>query len=78
MVYLWVMYQNVLDMVFFVSGGATMRKPYASSSNYILKMSNYSKGDWSSKWGEYYQDFMKKNKEKLWKFRYHFPGLKKM
>lgn len=76
--YLWVMYQNVLDMVFFVSGGATMRKPYASSSNYILKMSNYSKGDWSSKWDEYYQDFMKKNKGKLWKFRYHFPGLKKM
>jgi len=76
--YLWVMYQNVLDMVFFVSGGATMRKPYASSSNYILKMSNYSKGDWSSKWDEYYHDFMKKNKGKLWKFRYHFPGLKKM
>ena len=27
---------------FFVSGGATMRRP-VSSSNYILKMSNYKK-----------------------------------
>ena len=31
--YEWVMYQNVLDMVFFVSGGLTMRKPYASSND---------------------------------------------
>ena len=76
--YEWVMYQNVLDMVFFVSGGATMRKPYASSSNYILKMSDYKPGEWSEKWNEYYQKFMKKNKEKLWKYRYHFPALSKM
>lgn len=76
--YEWVMYQNVLDMVFFVSGGATMRKPYASSSNYVLKMSDYKPGEWSEKWNEYYQKFMKKNKDKLWKFRYHFPGLSKM
>ena len=41
--YEWVMCQNVLDMVFFVTGGKTMRKPYISSSNYIIKMSNYKK-----------------------------------
>ena len=29
------MFQNVLDMVFFVTGGKTMRKPYISKSNYI-------------------------------------------
>lgn len=75
--YLWVMHQNVLDMVFFVSGGETMRKPYASSSNYILNMSNYKKGEWSEKWNELYQKFQEKNIKKLWKFRYHFPGLKK-
>lgn len=39
--YEWVMYQNVYDMVFFTTGGLTMRRPYASSSNYIIKMSNY-------------------------------------
>ncbi len=76
--YEWVMKQNVLDMVFFVTGGKTMRKPYASSSNYILKMSTYKKGEWSEKWNELYHKFMKKNKDKLWKYRYHFPGLKKL
>ena len=43
--YEWVMYQNVFDMVFFCTGGKTMRKPYVTSSNYILKMSDYKKGD---------------------------------
>ena len=74
--YDWVMHQNVLDMVFFISGGDTMRRPYVSSSNYVLKMSNYKKGDWSEEWDKLYYDFLKKNKKKLWKFRYHFRGLK--
>jgi deoxyribodipyrimidine photolyase-related protein len=78
--YEWVMTQNVLDMVFFVSGGITMRRPYVSSSNYIRKMSNYKKGDksnnWSDEWDKLYQDFMKKHKAKLHKFRYYFPHLK--
>jgi len=70
--YEWVMYQNVYDMVFFVTGGETMRRPYASSSNYVLKMSNYKKGDWSDKWDKLYKNFIKKNKKKLHKFRYYF------
>ena len=74
--YEWVMHQNVLDMVFFVSGGVTMRKPYVSSSNYVLKMSDYKEDEWSEKWDELYKSFLKKNKSKLWKFRYHFRGLK--
>ena len=76
--YEWVMCQNVFDMVFFVTGGVTMRRPYASSSNYVLKMSNYKKGEWSDEWDELYNDFLSKNKKKLWKFRYHFPALKKL
>ena len=74
--YEWVMHQNVLDMVFFVSGGVTMRRPYISSSNYILKMSDYKKEKWCDKWNEMYYIFIKKNKKKLWKFRYYFRGLK--
>ena len=74
--YEWVMYQNVLDMVFCVSGGQTMRKPYISSSNYILKMSNYQKGEWSDTWDNAYYNYIKKHKKKLWKFRYHFPIIK--
>jgi deoxyribodipyrimidine photolyase-related protein len=73
--YDWVMYQNI-DMGFFASGGKTSRKPYISSSNYIIKMSNYKKGDWSEKWDELYRAFIKKHKKKLWKYRYHFPSLK--
>ena len=73
--YEWVMYQNVYDMVFFVSGGATMRRPYISSSNYISKMSNYKKGDWNDVWDKKYKDFIKKHRKKLLKFRYYFRSL---
>lgn len=74
--YEWVMHQNVLDMVFFVTGGDTMRRPYISSSNYILKMSDYSKGEWCDTWDDLYYNFAQKNKRKLWKFRYYIPVLK--
>ena len=73
--YEWVMHQNVYDMVFFVSGGATMRRPYISSSNYVLKMSNYKKGEWSKKWDKKYHEFLKKKRKKLLKFRYYFRNL---
>ena len=76
--YEWVMYQNVLDMVFFVSGGKTMRKPYISSSNYILKMSYYSKKDnWTDKWDKLFHSFLKKNATKMKKFTYSYPIVKK-
>jgi deoxyribodipyrimidine photolyase-related protein len=74
--YEWVMHQNVYEMVFFVTGGQTMTRPYISSSNYILKMSNYNKKtEWSTKWDDLYHHFIKKNKTKLYKFRYYFPSL---
>lgn len=73
--YLWVMYQNVYDMVFFVTGGKTMRRPYVSSSNYILRMSDYKKSSWCNEWNELYKKFIKKNKKKLFKFRYYFKEI---
>ena len=77
--YEWVMCQNVLDMVFFVTGGLTMRKPYITKTNYILKNSDYKFEDkWCNKWNQMYDSFLKDNKDKLWKFRYHFPTLKKL
>lgn len=73
--YEWVMHQNVLDMVFFVTGGLTMRRPYISSSNYVLKMSNYKKDEWCEIWNELYKKFVTKHKNKLIKYRYYikFP-----
>lgn len=70
--YEWVMHQNVLEMVFFVSGGGTMRRPYVSKSHYLLSMSRgYSKGDaWVKAWDETYGSFVKENRERLVKYRY--------
>ena len=75
--YEWVMCQNVYDMVFFVSGGVTMRRPYVSSSAYVIKMSSYQKDTWCKQWDQLYADFKKKKHSELWKFRYFFGGLKK-
>ena len=45
--YDWViMVPNVYGMSQFADGGLMSTKPYISGSNYILKMSNYKKGDW--------------------------------
>lgn len=70
--YEWVMYQNVLGMAFFADGGKTMRRPYISSSNYIIKMSNYDKADWCTKWDSMYKDFIKNKSDKLHKYRYFY------
>jgi deoxyribodipyrimidine photolyase-related protein len=74
--YEWVMHQNVYEMVFFCTGGQTMTRPYISSSNYIIKMSNYNKSDiWTTKWDNLYHHFLTKHRTKLYKFRYYFPNL---
>jgi deoxyribodipyrimidine photolyase-related protein len=62
-------------MAFFSDNGATMRRPYISSSNYILKMSNYKRGDWCDKWDMAYRNFIADNKKKLKKYRYYIRGV---
>tara|TARA_B100001121_G_scaffold307554_1_gene329337 strand:- start:884 stop:2362 length:1479 start_codon:yes stop_codon:yes gene_type:complete len=42
----WVMTPNVYGMATFSDGGLMSTKPYTCGSNYILKMSNYPRGDW--------------------------------
>ena len=56
--YDWVMVPNVYGMSQFSDGGLMASKPYISSSNYIIKMSNYGKGDWQSKWDGLFWRFM--------------------
>ncbi len=48
--YDWVMVPNVYGMSQYADGGLMTTKPYISGSNYILKMSDYSKGPWCEIW----------------------------
>lgn len=59
----WVMGPNVYGMSQFSDGGIFATKPYFSGSNYILKMSNYNKGDWSDAIDGLYWQFIEKNKD---------------
>ena len=43
--YDWVMVGNVYGMSGFSDGGSITTKPYISSSNYLLKMSDYNKNE---------------------------------
>jgi deoxyribodipyrimidine photolyase-related protein len=56
--YDWVMVPNVYGMSQFADGGLMSTKPYISSSNYLLKMSNYPKGDWQEIWDGLFWRFM--------------------
>ena len=44
--YDWVMVPNVYGMSQFADGGLLSTKPYISGSNYLMKMSDYQKGEW--------------------------------
>ncbi|MBX2962649.1 MAG: cryptochrome/photolyase family protein [Cyclobacteriaceae bacterium] len=60
--YDWVMVPNVYGMSQFADGGLMATKPYISSSNYILKMSHYKKGEWCTVWDGLYWRFIDKHK----------------
>lgn len=59
--YDWVMVPNVYGMSQYADGGAIITKPYISSSNYILKMSNYPKGEWTEIWDGLFWRFLQKH-----------------
>lgn len=73
--YEWVEMPNVIGMSQFADGGIIASKPYASSGNYIARMSNYCEScryDVKQKTGEeacpfnsLYWDFLDRNREKL-------------
>jgi len=56
--YDWVMVPNVYGMSQFADGGLMATKPYISGSNYIMKMSNYKKGEWQATWDGLFWRFM--------------------
>ncbi|MGK0379704.1 MAG: deoxyribodipyrimidine photolyase-related protein, partial [Patiriisocius sp.] len=56
--YDWVMVTNVYGMSQFADGGLMATKPYISGSNYLMKMSNYKKGEWQAVWDGLFWRFM--------------------
>ncbi len=56
--YDWVMVPNVYGMSQFADGGMMATKPYISGSNYIMKMSDYKKGEWQDTWDALFWRFI--------------------
>jgi len=61
--YDWVMVPNVYGMSQFADGGTFATKPYVGGSNYIKKMSNYTKGDWEKIWDGLFWRFIEKHQD---------------
>lgn len=70
----WVMGPNVYGMGQFSDGGIFATKPYLSSSNYLLKMSSYKKGDWCDVIDGLFWRFLDKNR-KFFQTQYRMAGL---
>ena len=56
--YDWVMVTNVYGMSQFADGGLMATKPYISGSNYLMKMSDFPKGNWQKIWDGLFWRFM--------------------
>ena len=61
--YDWVMIPNIFGMSQYADGGKMVTKPYLCSSNYILKMSNFEKGEWCNILNSLYWNFIYKNQK---------------
>ena len=59
----WVMVPNVFGMATYSDGGLMSTKPYTCGSNYLLKMSNYKKGEWCNTVDGLYWRFIQKNRK---------------
>jgi len=63
--YDWVMEYNIYCMASYSDGGKFTTKPYISTSNYLIKMSNYENDEWSKEWDHLFWVFMKKHQTKM-------------
>ncbi len=61
--YDWVMVTNIYGMSQFADGGLMATKPYISGSNYLMKMSDFPKGDWQPIWDGLFWNFMDKHRD---------------
>ena len=60
--YDWVMVPNVYGMGQFADGGMMSTKPYISGSNYLLKMGDFEKGEWTEVWDALYWRFINRHR----------------
>ena len=60
--YDWVMVPNVYGMSQHADGGIMTTKPYISGSSYVLKMSDFKKGNWCPIWDALYWNFIAKQR----------------
>ncbi len=60
--YDWVMVPNVYGMSQYSDGGMITSKPYIAGSNYLMKMGDFSKGEWQSIWDGLFWRFLTKNR----------------
>ena len=63
----WVMVPNVYGMSQFADGGLMATKPYFSGSNYLMKMSDFPKGEWQKIWDGLFWRFMDQHRDFLGK-----------
>jgi deoxyribodipyrimidine photolyase-related protein len=63
--YDWVMVPNIYGMTQFADEGTMMSRPYFSSSNYILKMSDHKKGPWCDTFDALYYNFINTHEDYL-------------
>lgn len=63
--YDWVMVPNVYGMSQFADGGLMATKPYICGSNYVLKMSNFPRGEWCEIWDALFWRFIHRHAARL-------------
>lgn len=59
----WVMVTNIYGMSQFADGGMMSTKPYVGGSNYLMKMSDYPKGEWQETWDALFWRFLDVHRE---------------
>ena len=59
----WVMVPNVFGMSTYADAGIMSTKPYICGSNYLLKMSNFKRGDWCEIVDGLYWSFISRHSE---------------
>ena len=59
----WVMGPNVYGMGLFSDGGIFATKPYICGSNYLLKMSDYKRGEWCDVVDGLYWRFIERHRD---------------